>query len=207
MEEKIYGQGISKEELEKLTERQERERALMIDDTGFGMLWTNYKALMKKKGFKEAYFKEYEKEGNTEETVIHYNLKKGLIAWATSTDNKSMVTSAYLYFQIHVTGGRNREQYIYDSYANYSLIDKENLIYLMKCYIRDPFFTVLDDIKYAGKRLKTWTNYNDSFRLGDIVDFDYGKYYSPQTEIEYTKKRILECPKDFQDMIGKYINK
>jgi hypothetical protein len=181
-----------------------RNHLQAINDTYSGMTWNEFKNLIKEHGFISAleYDLVYNKYGNpkTEEAIIYYHPKKGLIIWAESFSGKTSLNDGKLYGEIQANS-KEDEEVIWKWISTGGCIDKEKGIWKTSHDVREGLFSKLQTLESSGKFLSKWTDKDRflwfvDFNEDDVEGYDYK---------EITKEKILKCPKELQEIIGTII--
>lgn len=169
----------------------------LIKDTNNDTTWDELKAMLLERGFKDGYSYDFTYDDRVEEAILYYHPSKGIIIFATSWNNKSIINSGSSYAQIKAND-KDGEEIIWKWLSTGGCDDINNKIYSTSQDIREGLFSKLDELEKGGRFLNKWIKKKPLLWFVDYVEkreegYDYKKINC---------EKINKCPKEMQDIIG-----
>ncbi len=184
-------------------------------DTFFHMSWDYYLEVLKKQGFRKVYSEEVSDigRGSKEEFCLWFHDKKAILLEAESWDNKAVVNSTQIYYEVLFPKDPDQldESYhgaFFETFLRHSSngpIQDKNGNYIGRSFrldAREGLVSHLDKIEKMGfKTSNPWRSFKDQFiYLVNYAEEKKSKGYRKSKSISLRK--LLELPQDVKDKIG-----
>jgi hypothetical protein len=173
-----------------------RDALKEINDTHFGLTWSEFKKLIRLNGFVEGYSYDIKHDKEIDEAIIYYH-PKGLVIWATSYFNKSSVNGGTCYGEIK-TGKdiSSTDFYKWRSTGGMVSETKDHYVFTTSFDVREGLFTRISELEKCGEFLKKWTDKKRFLWFLDYTEDNTDDYK------KITDLKIKKCHPLVKEIIG-----
>lgn len=174
------------------------EHLKAIGDTYWGVSWQEFLTLLTKHGFIQALKYDINHGDDVDEAIVYYHPQKGLVIWATSFYNKTVINSGNLYGEIKANSKEDCKA-VWRNISTGGCIDKEEMIYSTKQDVREGLFHKISSLESAGTFLLKWSKKNRFLWFVDYVEDDEPGYDYKTI----TAAKIDRCPQELRSIVGR----